>query len=251
MKIVMPGRLLSLMLVMMVPLICCDLSFAETGYVSDMLILTMREGPGSNFNVIRTLRSNEPLEIMEKGETHFKVRTAEGDEGWVEKQYITMETPKAMVIDQLNRKIADLEKTLQAGKAAGEAMSSGVKEDIRKYGEQVAELTASLKTSETEKSALQKINTRLESELEQTKASLESLKTSMASGGLADENEALKGEVERLTRKVDTLTSQGNDPLKTGVIKWFLSGAAVLLAGWLMGKSMVRSRKRSGGSLLS
>ncbi len=245
MKRTVSGRTLSLIFVILVSLICCDVSFAETGYVSDMLILTMREGPGSNFNVIRTLRSNEALDILEKGETHFKVRTVDGDEGWIEKQYITLETPKTMIIDELNRKVADLEKAL----LAGEGGVSEAVNNVQKYRDQVADLTASLKNSAVEKKELQERNTRLESELKQLKASLTALKSSVSSGGLVAENEALKKEVETLTRKMNSLTSQGDEPLKTGMIKWFVSGAGVLLAGWFIGKSMIRGRKKPRGLL--
>ena len=233
----------------MIPLIYCDIACAETGYVSDMLILTMREGPGSNFNVIRTLRSNAPLEILEKGQTHFKVRTMEGDQGWVEKQYITMEMPKPMVIEELKGKIAALEKALKASEASGMASAAGVNKDIQKYKNHAENLGGALEKIQAEKKTLQEANDRLNATVEQLKASLDQLKSSVESGALVTENETLKKEVDTLTGKIASLTSPGDDPLKTGMIKWFVSGAGVLLAGWLMGKSMSSSRKKSRGLL--
>ena len=230
-------------------MIYCDISCAETGYVSDMLILTMRKGPGSNFNVIRTLRSNAPLDILEKGQTHFKVRTMEGDQGWVEKQYITMEIPKAMVIEELNGKIMALEKALQASEAAGIASSAGVSKDLKNYKKRAEILGESLEKIQAEKKALQEANDRLNASVEQLRSSLDQLKSSLESGELVTENETLKKEVETLTGEIASLTSTGDDPLKTGMIKWFVSGAGVLLAGWLMGKSMSSSRKKSKGLL--
>jgi SH3 domain protein len=249
MKVTVPGKILSLIFLILVLLIFCDVSHAETGYVSDMLILTMREGPGSNFNVARTLRSNVALEILEKAKTHFKVRTVEGDEGWVEKQYITLEIPKTMVIDKLNLKIADLEKALKASELANDSFSSVLDSDAQKYQEQITALAASLKESQAEEKTLQETNTRLESAGRELKTAMDALKSSVESGGLITENEVLKKEVETLTRKLNAITSPGDEPLKTGMIKWFVSGAAVLLTGWLMGKSMTGSRKKSGGLL--
>ncbi len=230
-------------------MIYCDISCAETGYVSDMLILTMREGPGSNFNVIRTLRSNASLDILEKGQTHFKVRTIEGDQGWVEKQYITMEIPKAMVIEKLNGKITALQKALQDSEAAGMASSAGISKDLENYKKRAEVLGASLDKIQAEKKALQEANDRLNASVEQLKFSLDQLKSSLESGALVTENETLKTEVEALTGKIASLTAKGDDPLKTAMIKWFVSGAGVLLAGWLMGKSMSSSRKKSRGLL--
>lgn len=211
-----------------------------------MLILTMRKGPGSNFNVVRTLRSNTVLEILEKGATHLKVRTMEGDEGWVEKQYITRETPKTILIDKLNLKIMELEKALKASEASNASFSSSADTVAQKYQKQIAELAASLKASQTGKKVLQEKNINLESAVNKLKTAMDTLKSSIESGGLITENETLKKEVKELTQKVNSLTASGDEPLKTGMIKWFVSGAGVLLAGWLMGKSMTGSRKKSG-----
>ena len=249
MKLTVSVKIFCFISLMIMPLLFCDFSCAETGYVSDMLILTMREGPGSNFNVIKTLRSNAPLEILEKGQTHFKVRTKEGDQGWIEKQYVTMEIPKAMVIEDLMDKIVTLEKALQESEAAGMASSSGASNDVQKYKKQTKALSDSLKKNQAEKMALQEENDRLNTSVQQLKASLDKLNSSVESGGLVTENEALRKKLEELTGTITSLSSPGNDPLKIGMIKWFVSGAGVLLAGWLMGKSMRTSRKKSRGLL--
>jgi len=192
MKITVPGKILSLIFLILVPLIFCDAPHAETGYVSDMLILTMRDGPGSNYNVVQTLRSNAALEILEKDKTHFKVRTVEGDEGWVEKQYITLEIPKPMVIDQLNLKIADLEKLLEASQDSNASFSSGADTVAQKDQEQISALETSLKEIQAENKALQETNTRLESTGKELETAMDALKSSAESGGLITENEALK-----------------------------------------------------------
>jgi len=249
MKITVPGKISILIFLILVPLIFCDASHAETGYVSDILILTMRNGPGSNYNVVQTLRSNAALEILEKGKTYFKVRTVEGDEGWVEKQYITLEIPKTMIIDKLNLKIADLEKSLDKSQVSNISFSSGADNVTQKYQEQISALEKSLKESQAENKALQETNTRLESANKELKTAMEVLKSRAESGGLITENEALKKESETLTQQLNAITASGDEPLKTGMIKWFISGAGVLLAGWFMGKSMTGSRKKSGGLL--
>jgi len=247
----MPGKLLSSILLIWMPLLwtpllLCDVSHAETGYVSDMLILTMRNGPGSNYNVIQTLRSDTSLEILEKGKDYFKVKTQEGDVGWVEKQYITEEIPKAMIIDKLKLKIADLEKSLESSQAASASFSSGTDSKAQKYQEQIKSLQASLKESQIESTELKEANARLKSESRTLKTAMDALKSRAESGADGTEKEKLKKETQRLKQKLKTITASGGGPLKTGMIKWFLSGAGVLLAGWLMGKSMTRSRKKSG-----
>ena len=88
-----------------------DIAYAQKYYVSSMLILKIRQGPGKEFNVIGTLKSNTPIEILEKGQVYYKVGTKNGVEGWVEKKYLSLDTPLDMVVTQLKQKIKELEKT--------------------------------------------------------------------------------------------------------------------------------------------
>ena len=246
MKITVLGIIFSLIFFILVPLIFCHASHAETGYVSDMLILTLRNGPGRNYTVVQTLKSNDALEILEKGQTYFKVRTVEGDEGWVEKQYVTLEIPKAVIIDKLNLKISELEKSLDGRQVSKTLFSSGTDSVAEKYQKQIVSLEASLKESQAENKALQEANTRLESAARKLKIAMDTLKSTDESGGLIADNDALKKEVETLTKKLNAKTVSGDELLKTRMIKWFISGAGVLLAGWLMGKSMAGGQKKSG-----
>jgi SH3 domain protein len=78
---------------------------AKTQYVSDELLITLREGKGNEYKIIKTLRTGTPLEILEETEHYLKVHTEEGLEGWVLKQYITSETPKAKIISGLRQEI--------------------------------------------------------------------------------------------------------------------------------------------------
>ena len=82
------------------PLAVC----AETQYVSDKLIITMRSGEGIDYKIIKVLHTGTPVEIIEGGDKYLKVR-AEGAEGWVLKQYITKEIPKTTVISGLKGEI--------------------------------------------------------------------------------------------------------------------------------------------------
>ncbi|OQY01851.1 MAG: hypothetical protein B6I26_02485 [Desulfobacteraceae bacterium 4572_130] len=88
-----------------------DIGHTETYYVSDMLVLKIRQGPGKEFNVLGTLKSNIPIEILEKGEVYYKMRTKNGVEGWVEKKYLSLNTPLNIVVKQLKQKIEELERT--------------------------------------------------------------------------------------------------------------------------------------------
>lgn len=46
-------------------------SSAKNGWVSDMLVLTFRQGPGINYTVERSLPSNTPVTILDEKKRFF------------------------------------------------------------------------------------------------------------------------------------------------------------------------------------
>jgi SH3 domain protein len=87
---------------------------SRTGYVTDMLILTFRQGPGPSHEVLKTLESNTRLTILDEKDNYYKVRLSSGDTGWVDKQFVTFETPKAEIIENMKNEYAALEKEFSA-----------------------------------------------------------------------------------------------------------------------------------------
>ncbi len=83
---------------------------SRIGYVTDMLILTFRQGPGPSYEVLKTLESNTRLTILDERDNYYKVRLSSGDTGWVDKQFVTFETPKAQIIETMTEEYAALEK---------------------------------------------------------------------------------------------------------------------------------------------
>jgi len=83
---------------------------SRTGYVTDMLVLTFRQGPGPSYEVLKTLESNTRLTILDERENYYKVRLSSGDTGWVDRQFVSFETPKAQIIKTMTDEYAALEK---------------------------------------------------------------------------------------------------------------------------------------------
>ena len=196
---------------------------AQTAYVSDMLILTFRKGPGPRYPVISALKSDTPLTIIEESNGYLKVALSSGEQGWVDKNYVVTDLPKSMIIDQLKKENAALEEKIRA------------------------------LTEQTDQAAMEQLkeeNQALTQNIETLKAQYTVLK--VASANITDtleENKRLKTQNASLS---DTLAQQkGNHEFtfKTGMIKWFLAGVGVLLLGWVIGLS-VSSRQGGSGSLL-
>ncbi len=238
------------LLYIIIPLLCLKTVLplyaqdGKSGYVSDMLILTVREGPGKNFAVKKTIRSDTSVEILSREGNYFHVRLRDGTRGWVEKQYITFEKPDAVKIETLEKKIDTLEKenkkltdaVLPLKEKIGK-VTAGFEKTIEDLNKSLAEVTA-------EKNRWQERYAALEKKHQTLVENSENVTEVMA------ENERLQQKTHTLSRKVAALEAENQNILKTGMIKWFLAGAGVLLSGLIIGRGL-SSKKRSSGSLIS
>lgn len=216
---------------------------AQTAYVSDLLILTFRDGPGASYAVVKTLKSNTPLTILNEKNGFYNVSLASGEQGWVDKQFVMFETPKTLVIEQLNREKAGLEDQIKRLKEASEG--------DRK--ESLVRETGSLDTATglTKQLAdLQEKNRQLSLDLKQSRTEFTALKKAAKDvTATLNDNKRLKAENKRLSQSIEHLNEDTGTIFKTEMIKWFLAGFGVLLMGWIIGKSVSPSRKK-GSSLL-
>ena len=103
----------------MVFFFCPALARAETRYISDQLVVSLREQPQNNAETIVYLKTDAPVEVLEAGEEYLKVKTENGEIGYIQKHYLTKDTPKASIISRLTRdnkalqqRVEELEKRL-------------------------------------------------------------------------------------------------------------------------------------------
>ncbi len=217
---------------------------AETGYVSDMLLLTVREGPGNSSKVLKTLRSSDAVEIIGKQDNYYKIKTSDGIIGWVEQQYITNTVPQILINAALKQKIAILDKKNRTLSDHSLLLKEKIKNMEKDFKTKISEINSSLQKKISEKN-------KIKSEFDQEKDKYDSLLKNTGGGPLKiiEKNKVLKQKNDVLSKKIEELTKNNEDCLKTGMIKWFLAGAGVLFAGWLIGHSIRRNKRSSGGLL--
>ena len=216
---------------------------AETGYVSDMLLLTFREGPGTNFSVIKTLRSSTPVKVVGEENGFFKVELQSREIGWVDKKFIIFETPKSVIIQGLEREKSVLEQKvarLEARMAELKKQLSASNDDRVK---KISDLETRLSQALAEKQELTKSLAANKKSYDTLVAQSKNIQQIVA------ENQRLKTEHKTLTTEFGTLEKENKSLLRTGMIKWFLAGVGTLLIGWIIGNS-VSTKRRSGSSLL-
>ncbi len=208
----------------------------KTQYIIGLMKVTFRTGPGEDHRVLAMIKTGQAVEILvteadddrddantdeAPGKDWTHVRLPNGKEGWVLSRFLTDKEPFSVAFDQAKQKNEKL----------------------------ALQLEALLEESEKQKNT----NSRLESEFTKNKNKFNELKKSY---------ETLKKESsEFLKLKTDykkTAAALAADIKKTGKIetelsrmrlqkniKWFLSGAGVLVLGFLLGLSARRQHRRS------
>jgi SH3 domain protein len=195
-------------------------------YVNDQLIITLRTGQGSQYQILKTLPSGTRLEVLETGEDtgYTKVRVADGMEGWVLSRYLT---PEPIAKEKLAVAESKLQRLLEQNNA--------LKEELVNLKKSSADL-------EAERNALL-------SQTDSASAELERLNQVAAQPILLDkQNRELKQQNVSLEKELQ-LIQQENQVLKErSQREWFIAGAGVLLGGMLLGLILpkLRWRKKSG-----
>lgn len=197
---------------------------AETRYVSDQLLITLRTGKGNEYQVIKSLPSGTRLELLDDDGEFSHVRTEDGVEGWARNQYL-IDAPIAR--DQL---------------AAAEQKLGKLQETRKQLRLQIKEL-------KSDKVKVEKERDTLASDLAKLKKELTGLQKVAAQPiQTAKQNEQLTKQVETLQQETTRLTEENTRLTDSSQRDWFLTGAGVLGGGLVLGLllPLLRPRRRTG-----
>ncbi|UCD90260.1 MAG: TIGR04211 family SH3 domain-containing protein [Desulfobacterales bacterium] len=193
---------------------------AETNYISDSMKITMRTEPGKDRKIIALLNIGQKVDVLSPGDDWTLVQLPNGKKGFVLSRFLTNKTPSSIELNVLQNK----HESLQAN-------------------------AASLLE---ENNAFKSKNEALTTELAATRKELQDLKNDFAhlKKGSAHFLELQKkyktttSKLEEQTKKAGQFEDELNKLIWNQNIKWFLSGAGVLLIGFLIGLSTKRQRRR-------
>ena len=194
---------------------------AESKYISDTMKVTMRTGPGNDRKIISLLRIGKKVEVLKAGDEWTLVRLDNGKEGWVINRFLTDKIP------------SDIElKILKSKYEALMAKAARIKEEN-------SLMKAENKKLSTEFSVSRK-------ELQKTTNDYKALKTeSKEFLELQSKFKAASSKLAEQTKKAEKFEDELTKLLWNQNIKWFLSGAGVLILGFIIGFSTKRQRRRS------
>lgn len=211
---------------------------AETRYVGDQLIITMRQGKSTQHKILKTLKTGTPLEVLEEDESYFKVRTSDGVEGYVLRQYVSSTPPKSQRIAELEILNSSLQKKISTLENTKSNVENQLKTMQDKYEQDFSGLTS--KSSGLEQN--------LEQALNNERIMAEKYDTLLAQAEnvveIAAERDKLSQQNKKLEAEYNTLLNKTSKLSDSRMIRWFLAGGGVFFFGWIIGKISRKKRSR-------
>lgn len=210
---------------------------AETRYVGDFLVITVRELPDDTSTHIKNITTDTAMEKLEESGDYLRVRLEDGIEGYVKTRYTTTDTPKPTVIANLKRANSRLQKQYdELSSSLNEQESAGLKRQ--------KQLQSDLQNLQKERAEQSATNSRLKTELDNVNKQYTTLKESADNVvQIISQSDTLRADNERLQIEFEVMQNENAMLLRTAVIKWVLTGAGILFIGWIMGKVSRKKRR--------
>ncbi|WP_136806311.1 TIGR04211 family SH3 domain-containing protein [Desulfosediminicola flagellatus] len=86
----------------------CQNARAEIQYVSDYLVVKIRDKIEPPFKTIGRIKTDEAVTVLNKSGKFYLITTDDGRQGWVDNQYLTPKRPKSLLILELRNELAAL-----------------------------------------------------------------------------------------------------------------------------------------------
>lgn len=200
--------------------LCAGTAHAEKSvYVIDQITITLRAGQGTQHQILRTLPSGSPLQILSVNEDsgYTQVRTKDGVEGWVLSQYLIDEPTSKIKLTAAEQKLARIDA------------------EYKELQTTVETLTKERESWEQEKKTLIEEREKIQSAPAATAEPMSSEISGEITGSLPPEKES-------------EMLRQENQMLRERSKKdWFIAGGGVMLLGIVVGLVLSRFRPRRNG----
>lgn len=207
-------------------LLFAALGHAQTRYVTDRTIVELRRGPSTEYLILRNLEAGEEVQQLEQDEAagYSRVRVVDqGTEGWILTRFLTAE-PIART------RLAAAERSLATARERAATLET-----------QRTELTADLATTRTELGEIRATHAAVSQELTDIRTAAANVVE------IRDQNARLQQRLIQRDREVEELTADNARLAGRSSQNWFVVGAAVLLAGIVIGlvAPSLRRKRRS------
>lgn len=194
---------------------------ATTLYVSDTTLeANLRSGTSQENRIIGMLRPGTKLTVTEEQDGWAEVTLEDGRTGWILRRYLSERPPWRETAEQLQKENEQLRTQLNK-----------VRSEYKQIMQKSAEVEKQMGSQQAEFQSVQREYDELK------KSSTNYLNLKMAYENLQNEARQSKAKLDELEKAYGKLRT-------SRAIRWFLSGAGVLMLGWIVGSSMARMRRR-------
>jgi SH3 domain protein len=219
----MGSRMLQVLIGLLGPLLLATTVPARTMYATDTFEIVVRsERQIAGRNIIKVLPSGAPIEVRDMDDTWATVRLEDGRIGYVEKKHLIDREPYKVTAERLQLEVAQ-------------------------QRERLATLTQQLASLRDEHQRLQKASSIAEAQLQDIGQKYEQLRQDATTTQFLEMRERY-ADLERAHAEAQQRLAALNEAytsLKSSTkLTWFLSGAGVILLGWLLGMTSERWRSR-------
>jgi len=195
--------------------------WADTMYVGGSIKIMVRTAPATNRKIISMLNTGQQVDVLQEEGNWARVRLPDGKEGWALSQYLTASPPARLKLERLEAE----HQVLKAKSAPLIKENQTLKTDLEQLESELADSQQSFESLESAHEALKQDA----SEYLSLKAKFDQLNRQM---------EEQKQFIETCEGELVSLERNRN-------IRWFLSGAGVLVVGFIIGFSTRPKRRRS------
>ena len=194
---------------------------ATTVYVSDTTLeANLRSGTSQENRIIGMLRPGTKVTLLGEQDGWAEVTLDDGRTGWILKRYLSERPPWRETAEQLQKENEQLRTQLNK-----------VRTEHKQIMQESAEVQKQLNSQKGEFQSVQRDYDELK------KSSTNYLNLKMAYENLQNEARQSKAKLDELEKAYGKLRT-------SRAIRWFLSGAGVLMLGWIVGSYMARMRRR-------
>ena len=190
-------------------------------YINDSMKITMRTGPATDRKIIALIAVGQEVEILKAEDEWTMVRLSNGKEGWVISRFLTDQTPDSIILE-----------TLKKNYSALQAKAASLMEENKMLKDENGKLSNDLGATQKKEKNL---STDYETLKRESKKFLE----------LQEKYKESTSKLAEQTQKADKYEDELTKLLWNKNIKWFLSGAGVLILGFIIGFSTKRQRRHS------
>jgi SH3 domain protein len=200
-------------------------ALAETRYITDQLLVTVRSDTSKDFKSLENLQTDTPVEVLKVEGAFVQVKTAKGNTGYIPSQYVSKNIPKPIQISKLTQQVTALQAQLEKERQEYQKNSAAANSEQRN----IAAITSELQQTKLE---LEKISSDYKTLRESSEDVLNLMTTA----------ETLTEENYRLSNELAVLQKENNNFHRSNMVQWFLAGGGVFFFGWLIGKISRRKR---------